>query len=107
MHNPHAGNDPEEEEDEDNYEESDGEGEDSRSPVAFVAGHFRVLPSGVKVRDFFCLEYISRQERRRSNEVLIIRPKLGCGAVDLALLWGNRCLESASPSLPYDASDSP
>lgn len=39
MHNPHAGHDAKEEEDEDEYEESDGETEDGRSPVALVASH--------------------------------------------------------------------
>lgn len=40
MHNPHAGHDAKEEKDEDDYEESDGEAEDGRPPVALVAGHF-------------------------------------------------------------------
>ena len=43
MHDPHAGNDAKEEENQDDYEESNGEGKDSISPVALVGGHVRVL----------------------------------------------------------------
>ena len=52
MHNPDAGNDAEEKEDQDDYEKADGEGEDRRSPIALVAGHFCVLllPWNVKMR---------------------------------------------------------
>lgn len=108
MHNPHAGDDPKKEKDQDDYEESDGEGEDGGSPIAFVAGHVCV-PSSVKVRNkcssgsIPCMKCILEEEKRRakaSNEVLIIRLKLGSGGADLALLWEVRCLESALPSLP-------
>ena len=43
MNDPHAGNDAKEEENQDEYEESNGEGKNSISPVALVAGHVCVL----------------------------------------------------------------
>ncbi len=58
MHNPHAGKDSKKERYENDYEESDGEGEDSGSPVALVAGHCCVLPWGVKVCSISCLKGI-------------------------------------------------
>lgn len=89
MHNPHAGDNTKEEEDQDDYEEGDGEGEDSGAPIAFVAGHFCVLPSRGKV-SMSCLRYIVEKRREgQRDEVLIIRLKLGCGGADLALLWGS------------------
>ena len=104
MYNPHAGKDSKEEKYENDYEESDGESENCGSPVALVAGHCCVLPSGVKVCSISCLRSIlKRKEKRWADEVLIIRLKLGSGVADLALMWGSPlsrvCL--AIPALRY------
>ena len=66
MHNPHSGNDAEEKENQDDCEESDGEAEDRRSPIAFVAGHFCVLllPLNVKIMGLSCLRYILGEEKK-------------------------------------------
>ena len=49
MHNPHAGCNSKEEKDENDYKESNGETENSRSPIALITSHFfrKVLPSRV------------------------------------------------------------
>ena len=103
MHDPHAGKDTKEEGNQDDYEESDGEGEDSGSPIAFVVGHYCVLPSVVKVKSISCLKCILEKRRRGQMKTLIIRLKLGSGAADLALLWGSPlsriCLAIPAPTL--------
>ena len=109
MHNPHAGQDSEKKGDEYDYEESDGEAEDSRAPVALVTSHSRVLlPSDVKAIGVLRLVYML--EKKRSGDAVdtfVIRLRPRSGVADLALLYCRevRRLESALPSPHYDADE--
>ena len=92
MHDPHAGDDAEKEENQDDHEESYGEAENSRSPVALVAGHFGVvLLSVVMISRVSFLENILRKRKRRTDEMLLImiRLELKGGVADLALPGGS------------------